>query len=519
MKKKINIILIILLSFLLSACQKADQYSKLKLSQGENNQKEENMTVRNPAVAGTFYPAQERQLKNEVEQFLNAAKVLQPEKSLRILIVPHAGFSYSGATAGWGFKQVAQEQYSTVYLLGSSHKSYFSQAAVYNSGVWKNPLGTMAIDEDLANGLINQSSLITANLSVHDQEHSLEVELPFLQIIYQDFKLVPILLGHSEADVLSSLSEAIVSQFDDSSLLVVSTDLSHYPVEDVAEAVDKQTIEAILSLDQNFFDQKINENLTKPGVETCACGADGVKVAIMVAEKLGYKEAKLIHYSNSGQTGGDKSRVVGYAAIGFYTDQKISPQPKAKLEAGAKLNQQQQNTLLGLARDTLQTYLTEKKVPDTNINDQILKQELGAFVTLRKNGQLRGCIGEFEAVKPLYRVVQEKVVDAAINDPRFSPVKASELDDLIIEISVLSPRQKIDNWQEIKLGQHGVVIKKGLRSGTYLPQVAEETGWSLEQFLQSLCSQKAGLSSNCYQDKSAELYIFTAQVFSEGEVN
>jgi AmmeMemoRadiSam system protein A len=179
------------------------------------------------------------------------------------------------------------------------------------------------------------------------------------------------------------------------------------------------------------------------------------------------------------------------------------------------LNYKQQQKLLNIARQTLESYLRDKKKPEIKVKDSALEEKLGAFVTLRKNGQLKGCLGEFESEKPLYQVIQDKVIAAAVNDPRFKPLTYQEIKNVRIEISVLSPRQKIYDWQQIELGKHGVVIKRDLRSGTFLPQVAQESGWDLETFLANLCWHKAGLPPDYYKESEAEIYTFTAQVFGE----
>jgi AmmeMemoRadiSam system protein A len=198
--------------------------------------------------------------------------------------------------------------------------------------------------------------------------------------------------------------------------------------------------------------------------------------------------------------------VVGYAAIGGWQAQNSNK---------TDLNQDAQKEALTIARQTLEEYLNSGEILEINPKSQALLQKLGAFVTLKKNGQLRGCIGSFEPNEPLYQTIQKMAIAAATQDLRFPPVTSDELKDIKIEISVLSPRKKINDWKEIRLGKDGVVIQKGNRSGTFLPQVATETGWNLEEFLSQLCSQKAGLPSNCYKDTDTNIYIFQAQVFEE----
>lgn len=473
-------------------------------------EEEKKAMIRSPAVAGAFYPANKDNLINQINNFLSKAKKVKEEKTLRILIVPHAGYDYSGQVAAWGFKQIENKEISKVIILGASHRAYFKEAAVYNQGSWQTPLGEVDVNEQLTNTLINQSELIKENLGVHEQEHSLEVELPFLQQVLSDFRIVPILLGHSEEETLQALAEAIADNFDNKTFLVISSDLSHYPSYKTANKVDEETVDSILTGDVDKFAEKIEGNLDEPGVDTCACGADAIKVGMLVAKKLDIDEIKLINYANSGDVGGDKSRVVGYASIGFYG--KI---PEMKLESEDLLNKSQQKILLKLARETLENYLKDKKIPKFETEDPVLKEKLGAFVTLRKNGELRGCIGEFEPKDPLYKVVQNKVIDAALHDTRFSPVSFKELEEIEIEISVLSKPVKIKDWRKVMPGKHGVLIRKGMRGGTFLPQVATENNWDRVTFLSNLCAHKAGLPKDCYKDPGVDLFTYTAQIFSE----
>ncbi|MFC1711488.1 AmmeMemoRadiSam system protein B [Patescibacteria group bacterium] len=498
---KKNIFLLLFIVFMFSGCKNKADYLKLE-------PEKESIMIRPPAVAGSFYPADKNDLFSQINSFLKKASKDENGKLSRILIVPHAGLSFSGQTAAWGFKQIENESFSRVVLIGVSHRSYFSYAAVYRSGAWETPLGKVEIDSNFADSLINQSNQIEEKSEVFEQEHSLEVELPFLQYLLSDFKIVPILLGQAESDVLTSLAETLENNIDEQTLIVISSDLSHYPSYEVANKIDKETINAILTGNVNKFSQIINENIKTDGVDTCACGADAIKVGLLLANKLDITDIRMLNYTNSGDSGGDKSKVVGYASIGFFKESK---------DTKTSLNKSEKNKLLEIARQTLNSYLKNKIIPEVTVTDEILKEKLGAFVTIKKDGSLRGCIGEFEPDKPLYQVVQDKAVDAALHDPRFKPVNLKELPDLNLEVSVMSPKKRVSSYKEIKLGEHGVVIRKGLKGGTYLPQVAVETGWDLESFLKSLCSQKAGLAENCYKDPKTEIYTFTAQVFSEEE--
>jgi AmmeMemoRadiSam system protein B/AmmeMemoRadiSam system protein A len=484
--------------------------------------------MRKPALAGSFYPADKSSLINQINNFLAKAEKIETNQQVSILIVPHAGYDYSGQTAAWAYKQIKNQSASRwnqkIILLGCSHQAYFNYAAVDNQNAWQTPLGQVKINAELASSLIlakgqsssarNQSGTIKLDFTPHRQEHSLEVQLPFLQTVLKNFEIVPILLGQINNQVLEDLVQAINNNFDEKTLLIISSDLCHYPNAQTAKIVDGETINAILTGKVEKFSQALTKNTGKNGVVTCACAAEAIKVGMMVAEKLGIKNIQLLNYTNSAVMGGDKNQVVGYSSIGFYFPHKKQATLKT-LNKTEKLNQNQQKQLLQIARNTLESYLKNKKIAAIKVAHLKLQQKMGAFVTLTKNGKLRGCIGEVETQKPLYQTVKEKVIDAAFNDPRFEPIKLAELAEIKIEISVLSPLEKINDWRQIKLGQDGVLIREGFRAGLFLPQVALETGWNLETFLQHLCTGKAGLEKDAYKDPKTQIYIFKAQVFSE----
>ena len=463
------------------------------------------LPVRLAAVAGGFYPEDKKALESQIESFLNRSSLPEGLKKLpAILIVPHAGYDYSGQVAAEGFRELIDSGIKRAVILGISHQVPFLGAAVFDKGFWQTPLGKVAVEADLAKKFIVGSQLIFANQEYHQQEHSLEAEVPFLQKVLKDFRIVPVLMSGENKQLIKELASNLAKNFDARTVLIISSDLSHYPSYEDAKRIDKKTIEAILSGETEKFDQAIFQSMAQrtANLVTCACGETAIRVGMKVAKNLGINDIRLIKYLNSGDTSGDKSRVVGYAAIGFYP-------------ASSGLDKEQQKELLRIARKTLETYLTEKIIPQFEIKDDELNEPLGAFVTLRKNGELRGCIGEFEPEIPLWQVVRKMAVEAAVGDHRFPPLTSGELGEIKIEISVLSPRQKIANWREIKLGKHGVIVQRGSRSGVFLPQVAVETGWNLETFLGQLCYQKAGLPWDSWKGKDTELFVFTAQVFEE----
>lgn len=238
------------------------------------------------------------------------------------------------------------------------------------------------------------------------------------------------------------------------------------------------------------------------------CGGFPVVTTLMLAKELGHHKLNVLKHTNSAIVTGKKIKgawTVGYTSC-------VIDQEKGEIKM---LNKEQRKKLLEMARHSIETYLKTGKKLEVSETDPTLLKEMGAFVTLRKHGQLRGCIGNLTGDKPLYLMVRDMAVESAVADPRFSPVELEDLKDIEIEISALSPMQKIDNSDKIQLGVHGVLVRKGFYSGVFLPQVATETGWTKEEFLSNLCSHKAGLSADAWKDKSTELYIFSAEIFSE----
>ncbi|PIS21729.1 hypothetical protein COY33_01970 [candidate division WWE3 bacterium CG_4_10_14_0_2_um_filter_42_7] len=464
--------------------------------------------LRKPYAPGSFYPSESKELSTLVNGFLKTFP--ESQDKIKVLIVPHAGYPYSGAVAGEGFSHIAKET-KTVIILGSSHNEYFQGAAVYDKGAWETPLGIINVDEEKAGKLISARDGIVSNFVLHKNEHALEVELPFLQEQLANFKIVPILIGAFNSDLEKALSEKISKIFDENTVLVVSSDLSHYSTEEVAEKVDKEVISAILSKDPVVLDQRIKD-IMEAGYEnlvTCACGESAIKVGLRVARMIGADRGELFSYANSGNLTGSNSRVVGYASIGF-------------LESASQISSGEKTALLRLARSSLQEFLEKGTrlwandfASEDLRNFPIAEAKMGAFVTLLKNGNLRGCIGMIESEDPLWKTVAEMAVSAGVNDPRFPKVTLDELKDIEIEISLLTPKRKITSPSEIELGKHGVWLQKGIRRGVFLPQVATETGWSKEEFLNQLCSQKAGLPESCWKDKDTEIYVFEAEVFKE----
>jgi len=456
------------------------------------------INIRPMAVAESFYPADKETLNKQLDSFLSQAEKVSSLKKPRIIIVPHAGTIYSGSTAAFAYKQLEGWNYKKIILLGVSHTKIIDYAAIDNNDGWKTPWGNLIIDKNLAEKILSPTQKIVNDSEVHAKDHNLEMQSIWIGKLFPKTKIVPIMLGQVSPELSSALAFRIAQNMDEETLLIVSSDLSHYPNYETANEVDKQTIESIIKMDPKKF--------TGVGIETNACGLEAIKIGINVAKLLQMESPKLLKYQNSGDTSGDKSRVVGYGSIVIDAD-------KLNLQV-PKLDEKTKAEALQLAKKTLTEYLDKSATPTaTIIISPLLYTPLGAFITIKNKEELRGCIGEFEPSKPLYQVIAEKTIAAASRDQRFTPVKLTELPDLRVEISVMTPRQKVKSWEEIRLGIDGVVIQNGNRAGTFLPQVATETGWNRQEFLEQLCSQKAGLPKDCYKDPGTDIFIFQAEVF------
>ena len=500
MKKKIVVVIpLFLLSLLLSCVREEIEIT-------ENSPKPA-IEVRRPAVSGMFYPGDAFTLKNEVDEFLQRSEKETIDGKLIALIAPHAGYQYSGQVAAFAYKQLEGKKIDTVILIGPSHRTRFSGVSVGNYGYYQTPLGKVAVDTKLAERMMEGNKLIGFYPPAHQQEHCLEVQLPFLQRTLTKFKMLPLVIGSPTLETCRELSQVLLKETKGKNiLLIASTDMSHYHSYDEACRIDNVTIKELQKLNPQSLHHKIAAR------ECELCGAGAVIATLLYTQAKGGDEVKILKHANSGDTCGDKQRVVGYLSAAIFARKG---RKKMVGENKGVLNEKQKKRLLDIARRTIDEYITSGKKLDFTEDDSLLLKNMGAFVTIHKQGSLRGCIGNIIGQQPLYLTVRDMAIQSATADPRFPPVAPDELKDIDIEISVLSEPKKVENTDEIKMGVHGVIVKKGYSSGVYLPQVARETGWTKEEFLSNLCAGKAGLSPEAWKDKDTELYSFTAQVFGE----
>jgi len=477
----------------------------------------QNKKVRQPAVAGSFYPADAKSLKAQIDLFFNNLGDTAIDEKIAAIIVPHAGYVFSGQVAASAYAKLDPEKsFSRIFVIGTSHHVLLNGASIYNKGDYQTPLGIVTVDTELANKLIDENRQIKYVPEAHAEEHSVEVQLPFLQYrLKKPFKIIPMVIGTQSAETCKKLAEILKPYFTPGNLFVISSDFSHYPSYQDAIKNDEATGNAVASNSPAVFVQTIlaNEKKNTPGLVTSCCGWSSVLTLLDITSEQRDIHVEHIKYMNSGDTQyGDKDRVVGYHAFIFTRGNK------ARTGIDFKLNPNDKRTLLKIARESIDSKLENKPVSEIDAGELSgnVKANCGAFVTLTKKGNLRGCIGRFTASEPLYKVVQEMARTAAFSDTRFLPVTKREMKDIDVEISVLTPLKRIYSIDEFTLGKQGIYIIKGNRSGTFLPQVAESTGWNKEEFMGHCARDKAGIGWDGWKD--ADLYTYEALVFDEKEL-
>ncbi len=478
--------------------------------------------VRRPAVAGAFYPAEARQLRDCVQSFLEGVERKPLEGRIIALVCPHAGYPYSGPVAAYAYSQLRGGGYDTVVLIGPCHRGRpFTGVSVGDFDAYETPLGTVPVDRKLAKELIGSSELVRFLPDRHQDEHSLEVQLPFLQTVLEDFEILAVLTGDFSLNTCRKVAGCLHRATREKNVLfIASTDLSHYLARDEAVALDGRTVQAIKegAAEPLYYGLR-NKNYSM-------CGGTAVVTLLLALAEKGPFEAELLKYANSGDTGGPEERVVGYAALAFLEEEaeeagksETNPHKKDRRRAQPAwqpLSPESQRRLLGLARRSIREYLTAGRLPEVDPEDYPeCRDGRGVFVTLHKGGRLRGCVGCHASHECLCRMVPYMAARCACADPRFSPLQASELGEVTIEINVyLTPLIPIQGPDAFEPGAHGIELVKGHRSATFLPHVASQQGWNREQTLCQLC-RKARLPADAWRDDDVELYVYKTQSFQE----
>ncbi len=471
--------------------------------------------VRRPAVAGAFYPGDPVELTKMLAGFFSEAKKIPLQGTPMAVIAPHAGYVYSGKTAASVYKQLEGQQYDTVVVIAPSHTVFFQGASVYNGDAYQTPIGVIKIDKESSLEIASIHPSVYLSNKGHTGgsirgEHSLEVQLPFLQQVLGNFNLVAIVMGDQEEPSCRALGEVLASALGERNCLIVaSTDLSHFHTEKHARRLDGIIRKAI----EDFKPDKLLNVISSGQGE--ACGGGPVVSAMIAAHKLGGEKVTVTGYTTSGETTGDFSEVVGYLAAMVVGERKKVRDTVVGTPAKTKpteLTDDEKKYLKELARAAIRARLDDEEFKYDIPESKLLNENRGAFVTLKTRGMLRGCIGLIRAAKPLYKTVIEMAQASAFEDTRFMPLTREEFDDMEIEISALSPLIRVDDIHEIEVGRDGLMIVLDMHSGLLLPQVAVENNWNRLTFLEQTCL-KAGLPKNSYKDKAAQVYRFTADVF------
>jgi AmmeMemoRadiSam system protein B/AmmeMemoRadiSam system protein A len=486
--------------------------------------------VRPAAMAGSFYPGNEQELRSQVEAMLAAAARPSAGRSVA-LVVPHAGYVFSGATAASGYATLAGAR--RVILLGPSHHYGYAGGALpaTNVSAFATPLGRSLIDLKAVSRLRREQDFRGPS-EAHDREHSLEVQLPFLQVVAPEARIVPVLIGvHSDRQQCQRIARSLAGLLDEQTVVIASSDFSHHGhgygwspfagregLGEILVDLARATAERAAAGDGRGFWQQVEVS------GDTVCGARPVAVLTEIVAHGLEGRGEVLAVTTSGHVVKDWSRSVSYVTVGFHGSWRRWQDPDAAPDLG-RLNGADREAVLGLARATLRSHLVHDhslagwfaEHPDPGL----MLARSGAFVTVhnppakaRRQGRLRACMGVIEAREPLLDAVIHAAVSAA-HDPRFAPLGAAELAEVELEVSVLSPTHPVDSPEEIVVGRHGVLLTKGRRQAVFLPQVATEQGWDRETMLDQL-ALKAGLDAGAWR-QGASFEVFEAQVFGEGE--
>jgi len=429
--------------------------------------------IRNPAVAGQFYPASPSRLKEMIQSMVDE----KAEKVEAIgLVSPHAGYPYSGPVAGATVSRIKFK--NTFIIMGPNHTGIGKPLSIMTEGTWKTPLGKVEIDSALSKQILATSSFLEEDNEAHQYEHSIEVQVPFLQYFRRDIKLVPIIFSHASnatyREIGIELARAIKA-LNKEVVIIASSDMTHYEPQEQAKEKDTQAIEAILNLDEDELLRRINK------LNISMCGYAPTVALIAAAKELEATSAELVKYQTSGDITGDYSSVVGYAGIII---KKMSP-------------------LVKLAKDAVEVYVTEGDIPQPpqKLTPE-MKKKAGTFVSIHKRGKLRGCIGTFEPTqKNVAQEIIANAVSSATRDPRFSPITPDELPNLDYNVDVLTTPEPVEDRDQLDTKRYGVIVECGMRNGLLLPDL--EGVDSVDEQI-DICRQKADIDP----DEPIKLYRF-----------
>ena len=432
------------------------------------------MMIREPVVAGTFYPGTADGLKSMLEQLIDKGAV---KEDVVGALLPHAGYQYSGGVAGATISRVKFTD--TFVIMGPSHTGLGEPFSIMTEGIWRTPLGEVAVDEEIAKKILAASRFLREDHVAHLQEHAVEVQLPFLQYFKPDIRIVPIILASAEVEVYQEIGKAIaraIGEVGREVVIIASGDMTHYEPQEVAERKDRQGIEAMLRLDEVELLKRVREK----GISMCAYAPAACMIA--AAKELGAREAELVRYQTSGDTSGDYAAVVGYAGI-IIMRGVMSPIAK-------------------LAKDVVEKYVSEGKRLRPKALAPEMEGKAGVFVSIHKGQALRGCIGTFEpAESSIAEEIVSNAISSATRDPRFMPIRVDELSALNYSVDVLTTPEPVESKDQLDPKRYGVIVEAGWRRGLLLPDL-EGVDTADEQI--DICRQKAGIAP----DEPVNLYRF-----------
>ena len=430
--------------------------------------------IRNPAVAGQFYPEASDELRSMINGMVDEKAV---KEEVIGLILPHAGYIYSGPVAGAVISRIKFKD--TFIIMGPNHTGNGKPLSIMTEGIWETPLGGVEIDSEVGKQVLDASSYLQEDHVAHQYEHSIEVQLPFLQYFKPDIKIVPIVLAYGSGAIYKEVGKEIakaIKEVDKEAVIIVSSDMTHYESQESVQRKDTQAIEAILDLNEDELLKRVQE------LDISMCGYAPAVSLISAAKELGVKEAELVRYQTSGDVIGDYSSVVGYAGIII---KRILMSP-----------------LVRLAKKTVETYVKEGKTPQLTELTPEMGERAGVFVSIHKFGELRGCIGTFEpAEKNVAEETITNVISSATRDPRFPPVAPNELKDLDYSVDVLTSPESVENQDQLDAKKYGVIVESGFRRGLLLPDLEGVDSVELQI---TICRQKAGIML----DEPVKLYRF-----------
>lgn len=463
------------------------------------------MREKKPSVEGRFYPDTKKKIFDFITSYFDDSIKINS----RIIVVPHAGYLFSGSVSAKTFSYL-NKKFKTAIILGTAHTIYTSKCITLSNTLFKNCIGDVSTDDDLIDELI-KTKLFEENPNAFETEHSVEVQIPFLQYINKDFKIVPLIVGSGNSNYLKQAASVIASIMKKRKdvVLVISSDLSHYPPYEVAYVVDNamglsyKASSINRNADYFLLTRDLLEEKYRKKLDTVACGFSPMYVGLATAIELGLK-FDIVNYLNSGDVSEEfRDEVVGYLG-GFFIEND-------GCDWRFNLSSDESEFLIHLAKTSIESYLKYKKNFRIDyIQYPKLNLPCAVFVTLNIDDELRGCIGSMTPHMLMSDAVCEYAIKAAFEDPRFPPLSEDEFKKISIEISLLSPLIKIDDISEIKEGVHGVYVKRGILSGTYLPQVWEHFS-NKQDFLKSLLNEKSGIGYHHLSDPKTEIYIYNVE--------